>query len=473
MSTSLDKKHAYFQEWIIPHRIAAMSAFQIDQIIKVAIHGIGSNGEGVGSCNGYTVFIDGALPNETVEARLIECQKRYGRAQLLKIEKPSSDRIEPPCQLFGKCGGCQLMHLSYPKQLEIKRQRVIDAMMRIGKLDKVHVESCLPSPLELGYRNKIQLPVKQNGARVALGLYERSSHRLVELEKCPIHCSLGEEAYSGVRPIIQRSGISAYDSGTGKGELRHVLIKSALRTQETLVLLVTNGHPTPLLSRIAEELIASCPWVKGVVHNRHTGPDNVILGNEYSVLKGSGSITESLGDLSFKISPASFFQINPAQAERLYAKVLELAELGGEETVLDAYCGVGTLTLSFARHVKNAIGVECVPEAVADAQDNAQRNGIGNARFVLADASMFISTLTSVDLILLNPPRKGCDPSFLDAIGRLSPKKLIYISCDPATLARDLRILGTFGYKTDLIQPFDMFPQTAHVECVAKLQIVN
>ncbi len=470
MSTSLDKKHAYFQEWIVPHKITVMSAFQINQLIRIEIHGIGSNGEGVGSCNGYTVFVDGALPGETVEARLVECQKRYGRAQLLGIENPSSDRAAPPCELFGRCGGCQLMHLSYPKQLEVKRQRVIDAMTRIGKLEKVRVEPCLPSPLELGYRNKIQLPVRQRGDGIALGLYERSSHRLVELEKCPIHCSLGEEAYSQVRPILQRSGISAYDPGTGRGELRHVLIKSALRTQETLVLLVTNAHPTPLLSRAAEEIIASCPWVKGVVQNRHTGPDNVILGSEYSVLKGSGSITESLCGLSFKISPASFFQVNPAQAERLYSKVLEFAELGGEETILDAYCGVGTLALNFARHAKNVLGIECVPEAVADAKENAQRNGIGNALFVLAEASAFIATLTSADLILLNPPRKGCDPSVLDGIGRLSPKKLVYISCDPATLARDLRILGTFGYKADLIQPFDMFPQTAHVECVAKLQ---
>jgi len=363
------------------------------------------------------------------------------------------------------------MHLSYPKQLEIKRQRVIDALIRIGKLEGIRVEPCLPSPLELGYRNKIQLPVKQSEGGIALGLYERSSHRLVELKKCPIHCPLGEEAYQQVRPIIKRSGISAYDPGTGKGELRHVLIKSALRSQETLILLVTNGEATPLLSHIAEEIMASCSWVKGIVHNRHAGQDNVILGSVYNVLKGSGSITETLCGLNFKISPASFFQVNPAQAERLYSKALEFAELRGEETVLDAYCGVGTLALVFAKAAKSVIGVECVPEAIADAEENAKRNGIDNALFVHATSEAFIATMPSVDVILLNPPRKGCEPSFLEGIGRLAPKKLVYISCDPATLARDLGCLRTFGYKIDQIQPFDMFPQTAHVECIAKLFI--
>lgn len=432
-----------------------MNLFKKDQIIKIEIDGIGINGEGVGHSHGYTVFVNGALSGEEVSARLTECRKRYGRAELISVEKRSPDRAEPPCALFGRCGGCQLMHLSYQKQLEVKRQRVADALSRIGKIE-TEIGPCLGSPSELSYRNKIQIPVKEG----RLGLYERSSHRLVELDGCHIHCPIGEKIYKDARAIIQRSNIS---------DLRHVLIKSAIRTQEALVILVTDGNPTPSLAQIADEIMTQCPSVKGVVHNKHAGRENVILGTVYSILRGAGSITERLCGLSFKISPASFFQVNPPQAEQLYSKALEFAEMTGGETVLDAYCGVGTLALVFAHHARNVIGVECVPEAIDDAKENAKRNSIQNARFVCAKSEDFIASLPSADLILLNPPRKGCEPKCLEGIGLLSPKKLIYISCDPATLARDLNILATFGYRVDQVQPFDMFPHTAHVECVAKL----
>ena len=265
------------------------------------------------------------------------------------------------------------------------------------------------------------------------------------------------------------SGIKPYDPATGKGELRHILIRSAVHTQEALVVLVTNGNSSEALSRIADAVMAQCPNVKGVVHNKHTGRDNVILGKSYQVLKGAGYIHEKLVNMTFKVSPASFFQVNPAQAENLYAKALEFAELTGKETVLDAYCGVGTLSLFFAKQAKNVIGVECVPEAIEDAKTNAQLNHIANVSFMCATSESSIESLSAIDVVLLNPPRSGCAASFLDGIGLLSPKRLVYISCDPATLARDLAHLRTVGYTVDEIQPFDMFPQTAHVECVVKL----
>lgn len=447
---------------------------KLNQKIKLSIHNMGSAGEGIGQYQGFTVFVDGALTDEVVEARLYQRQKRFGRASLLSLVEPSPHRVDPPCPLFGRCGGCQLMHLSYSEQLVVKQQRVIDALQRIGKINDVEVAPCLPSPSPLAYRNKIQMPVKPCGKDgLSIGLYARSSHELVEVDKCYIHCTLGEDVYKKIAPIIKQSGIHAYDPVTGVGELRHLIIKSAVKTAEVLVVLVTKGDITPVLKGIAEKIMASCPSVKGVVHNINTERDNVILGSRYHVLKGSGTIQEKLCGLMFNVSPASFFQVNPQQAECLYDKALECADLKGHEVVLDAYCGVGTMSLFFAKHAKQVIGVECVSEAIEDAKNNAKLNQISNATFICANAETFINTLSEIDVIILNPPRKGCEISFLEGIGRLRPKTVVYISCDPATLSRDLAILRGLGYDIDVIQPFDMFPQTAHVECVVKLKLIN
>lgn len=433
------------------------------------IHAVGSEGEGIGYHDGYTIFVDGALPGEVVEAHLFQRKKRYGRARLSSILKPSPSRVQPPCKLFGRCGGCHLMHLSYSKQLEIKRQQVVDALKRIGKIDGDITEPCLPSPSPVAYRHKIQLPVRKGKRGLTLGLYARSSHELIEVKACHIHSPLGEEVYREIRSIVMQSGIEPYDPAAKTGELRHVLIKSTLHTQQALIVLVTSQKGSLFLSRLAAQIMACHPAIKGVVHNIHSGPENVILGDEYRLLAGAPSMEERLCGLTFKVSPASFFQVNPAQAENLYAKALSFAELKGDETVLDAYCGVGTLSLLFAKHAKKVIGVESVAQAIRDAQENSRLNGIQSVSFVCAPCETFIDSLTAIDVALINPPRKGCEPAFLDGIGRLAPKRLIYISCNPATLARDLAYLAQFGYKTDVVQPYDMFAQTAHVECVAKL----
>lgn len=449
-----------------------MTLPQLHEPFTLTIHGLGSNGEGVGYYNGYTVFVDGALPDETVSVKLTFKQKRFGRADLISIIMPSKDRVEPVCPLFGKCGGCQLMHLSYEKQLQIKYQRVVDAMVRIGKLDGSLVEKCISSPLSLGYRNKIQLPVRNSEAGLAIGLYQKMSHDLVEVDECFIHSPLGEETYRAVREIIKTSNIEAYDPKTGSGELRHVLIKSSIHTNQVLVILVTNLNPSTKLQKIAEDIMKRCSAVKGVIHNLNTDSDNVILGGSYHTLVGESFIQEVIGGLKFKVSPASFFQVNPAQAEQLYAKALEFAELTGSERVLDAYCGVGTLSLIFSRQAKSVVGIECVSEAIQDAKENAANNEIMNAEFVCAQSEEYIRKVKGCDVVVLNPPRKGCEKAFLDGIIKLLPKKVIYISCDPATLARDLAILCGSGYAVDQIQPFDMFPQTSHVECVVKLRLL-
>jgi 23S rRNA (uracil1939-C5)-methyltransferase len=440
---------------------------KIGDIITLKPHGLGSGGEGVGYYEGYVVFVDGALPGEVISARMIDCKKRHGWAELVEILEPSVDRVKPPCVFYEKCGGCQWMHLSYEKQLDVKRQKVIDAMQRIGKFENCPVASCKPSPQSFRYRNKIQLPVREGKEGLALGLYARSSHDLIEVDHCLIHCEIGQEAYQVISKILKSSNIVPYNPATGQGELRHLLIKSGVNTQEVMVVVVTNQAPSTTLIGIAEHIMAKVPFIKGVVHNRQAEASNVVLGSAYQVLCGSGHITEHLGHLSFKVSPASFFQVNPAQAERLYSQALQGAKLTGDEIVLDAYCGVGTLSLFFAGHAKEVIGVESVAEAINDAKYNAGLNGIKNTTFVCAPAEKYIETLNAVDVILLNPPRKGCELAFLQGIKRLAPEKILYISCDPATLARDLAYLRDFGYLVEGIQPFDMFPQTTHVECIA------
>lgn len=446
-----------------------MNKPDVGQIISLNIHGLGSSGEGVGYIDGFTIFVDGALPGETVEAEVVQSKRRYGSARLLSIVKPSPDRVAPPCNLFGSCGGCQVMHLSYPKQLEIKRLKVVEALFRIGKISSIEVPPCIASPSSFSYRNKIQVPVRAGKDGIQIGLYARSSHDLVEMDTCAIHCPLGDRVYQKIKVILKNFNILPYDPETGEGELRHLLIKTAVHTGEVLVVLVTNQKKSPLLLKIAKEIMACSSAIKGVIHNLHRGTDNVILGPIYQILEGAGSIQENLCGLKFKVSPASFFQVNADQAEFLYLKALEYAELKGDETVLDAYCGVGTLSLIFAKSAKKVIGVECVREAIEDALQNKRLNNIGNAEFVCASSESFIASLSSIDVILLNPPRKGCELLFLEGIGRLQPKRLVYISCDPATLARDLAHLIRFGYRLDEVQPFDMFPQTSHVECIAKL----
>jgi 23S rRNA (uracil1939-C5)-methyltransferase len=363
------------------------------------------------------------------------------------------------------------MHLTYDKQLEAKRQRVIDAFERIGQLKEVAISPCLASPSPLAYRNKIQMPV-QNGpnGEIVFGLYAKGSHTLVEVDHCEIHCPLGEKIFQSTSSIIKEfSSLKAYEYKSREGSFRHLLIKSALHSQQGLVILVTTGPKTDEMVAIAEKLLLACPEVKGVVHNRNDRHDNVILGEEYTLLAGVSSIEEQLCGLMFKISPASFFQVNPKQTEKMYEQAVAFAGLTGKETVLDAYCGVGTLALIFAKKANQVIGIECVKTACKDAEENAALNGINNVEFICDDVKKRIKKLADVDVVVLNPPRQGCEAEVIQQVASLKPDTIIYISCDPATLARDLALLLPLGYAIAGVQPFDMFPQTAHVETVVKI----
>ncbi len=439
----------------------------------IHIERLGIHGEGVGSIDGYTVFVEGALPREQVRAHLHERRKTFAKATVVERLVSSSDRIEPICPLFGQCGGCQLMHLEYEKQLEAKRQRVVDALERIGKFPHPEVLACESSPLPLAYRNKIQLPCTTKQGSIRLGLYARNTHDLVEIEGCHIHCSLGEKAFQQLRSLLKTSSVTTYDAQTGHGELRHVLIKTAVHTKQVLVVFVTSGESSPALRSLAQQVMEGMEEIRGVVQNINRMEGNAILGTEYHPLVGQLAIEEQILDLTFKVSPASFFQVNPAQAERLYQKALEFCRLQGDETVLDAYCGVGTLSLVLARQARRVVGVECVPAAIEDARENAQRNRIENVQFTCARAEEYIARLQHVDVVVLNPPRKGCDQILLERLAILRPRTIVYISCDPATLARDLRFLSMSGYQVETVQPFDMFPQTAHVETLVRLKLLS
>lgn len=441
-----------------------------NQKVNLTIKTLGFHGEGIGHWHGYTLFVEDALPGEVIEARITHTDRKYGKAKVSKFVQVSEQRAIPPCPLFDRCGGCQIMHLGYPYQLAFKRQRVLNAFQKFPGLMDVVVGECIASPDPLHYRNKIQMPIVSSENGLEIGLYERNSHNIVDVDACLVHCELGEKVYQQIRPVLKGSVLTGYDFETGAGDLRFLLIKTAVNTGQCLVVLVVNEVNEDELQRVAKLIMEKSPEVKGVLINRNTNPDNTVLSDEFRCLAGEDTIQERLRDLKFIVSPASFFQVNTAQAEALYQKAIEVAGLRSDDVVLDGYCGVGTLTLFIAKIVEKAIGIEYVAAAIEDAKVNAKLNGIENVEFHCGDAKELLASMDrKLDVVFVNPPRKGCDPEVLKEIVVRSPRAIVYISCDPQTLARDLAVLCENGYRVDVVQPFDMFPQTAHVETVVKL----
>lgn len=441
-----------------------------NQKVNLTIKTLGLHGEGIGYWHGYTLFVDNALPGEVIEGRIIQKERRFGRSSITKLVQPSTDRVEPQCPVFHQCGGCQLMHMRYESQLQFKTQRVRDAFGKYPHLKDVCIEPCIPSPNPHHYRNKIQLPVVGTSEGMKIGLYARNSHDIVDVVKCDVHCELGEKIYQEIRPLLLQSPLIPYDFKTGTGEIRFLLIKTAVNTQECLVVIVVNEIRIDILTPLADEIMRICPEVKGVILNQNTSPENTVLSDTYHCLAGELAIKERIGDLYFYVSPASFFQVNTPQAEAIYRQAVKWADLKPGDHAIDAYCGVGTLSLFVAKHAGSVEGIECVPEAIADAQKNAELNGMGNVKFVCGDAAQVLSGLDKkADVVFLNPPRKGCSPEMVAAVFQKAPRAILYISCDPSSLARDLAAFCSSGYHVESVQPYDMFPQTAHVEMLAKL----
>jgi len=440
----------------------------LETVIILDIHDLGISGEGIGNIQGFTIFVEGALPLEKVEARITLLKKNYGVAKLLKIIKASPHRIKPPCPLFDRCGGCQIMHFDYQKQLETKSKRVKDAFQRIGKHELLQMPSTRPSIPSFAYRNKIQLPVVANEkGELQVGLYAKGSHEVVSVDTCLIHSSLGDSVYQEIVKILKKSSIKPYSEKDHQGELRHLLMRTAIFSKQVLVVLVTTTKVSSEIKQIAQQII-KIPHVAGVMHHKNSRRGNVVLDKDFTSLYGLSFIEEELCGLIFKVSAASFFQINPYQASHLYQAAIDLAELDESSCVLDAYCGIGTLSLLIAQKAKHVIGVECVEQAILDANENAALNRITNIEFICNLSELVIPSLASIDVVFLNPPRKGCDSAVLFELKRLQPRTIIYISCDPATLARDSQILLSYGFQISQVDTFDMFPQTMHVETIAK-----
>ncbi len=421
---------------------------------KILITSLGSSGEGVGALtSGIKVFVEGALPSEEVIVEITEQKKNYALGTLVSIEKTSLNRSPPPCPLFNQCGGCQLMHLSYEGQLNIKRQKVLDSLQRIGGLT-CEVPSCIPSPLSLHYRNKIQLPVIWEQGSKKIGLFQKNSHSIIPIQKCLIQSALGNEILSLVQTHVNDPSI------------RYVLIRTTLAGR-ALIVFVTDGKNTSCLKKSALDLLPLHPALGGLLENCNPRSDNVILGPDFKLLAGEDLLSEQMEDLLLSYRASSFFQVNPLQAIGLYKMAIEWAEIKNTDTVIDAYCGVGALALHASKQAKEVIGIEYVSAAVEDAANNAKQNHRKNCKFVCGASELLLARYLPAEVIFLNPPRKGCDLKLLSLLGSKKPRSIIYISCDPATLARDAKILSSFGFCLKKIQPFDMFPQTAHVETLA------
>lgn len=446
--------------------------------ITVDINGYATHGEGVGRHEGFTIFVPDCLDGEKVLTRIELVKKNYARGKLLRVLEKSPQRIAPGCGIYGQCGGCQLLHMKYSGQLEFKRRRVIEVMERLGGFKDVTVHPVIGMDSPWEYRNKVQYPFAVNEqGKVVIGCYQKGTHNVVDTRECLIQHELNSRIMNRVRELVQGMGISIYNEKTGQGLLRYVLVKNGFGSGEAMVVLVTNGPEFPEGKELAKLLAADFPALKSVVQNINTSSGNVVLGEKNKVLYGADGIIDRLGELEFKISATSFFQVNPAQTEILYAKALEYANLTGSERVLDAYCGVGTLTLFMASKAKEVYGIEVIPEAIEDAKENAIRNNADNVVFVMGATEDVLPKLVSIgidfDVAVVDPPRSGCEERVLQTFAKLEVPRIVYVSCNPSTLARDLKFLANRGYEVKEIQPVDMFPHTYHVECVTLMSRVE
>lgn len=435
---------------------------------------LGSSGEGVGRYENFTVFVPGALPGETVEARIGLVKKQYATAQLVTVTKASPQRVKPDCPVYAQCGGCQLQHLSYAGELAEKRQQVVDALERIGHFKGIDVLPTLGAESPWHYRNKMQFPVASAGkGKLAMGCFAAATHKVIDIDSCLIQKDGNNDIMTVVRNWMKQYKIPAYDEDRRSGIVRHVMGRVGVHTGEVMVCLVTAQDMVPHMKDLVKMLRESIKGLTSVGQNVNTRHTNVILGQKTRVIYGKPTIHDSIGSLTFHISAQSFFQVNSEQAQKLYETALQFADLKGNETVADVYCGTGTITLFLAQKAKQVYGIEIVAPAIKDAIQNAKDNNIKNAQFILGDAVYKLPELIKngvhPDVVVLDPPRAGCGEPVLDAIARTKPKRVVYVSCNPATLARDLAYLNDRGYAPQKVQPVDMFSRTHHVETVVLL----
>ncbi|MBD5118040.1 MAG: 23S rRNA (uracil(1939)-C(5))-methyltransferase RlmD [Clostridiales bacterium] len=446
-----------------------MSMLKEGQVYPAVIEGYASGGEGVARVEGMAVFVKGALRGERGSVLIEHIGHSAAWGRIAKLLEPSSARIGPDCPYYGACGGCQFRHMAYEEELEAKRRRVEDALRRIGGAD-VPVSVIHGAENTRRYRNKVQFPVADG----AIGYYAGRTHKVVDIDDCLLQPELDTLCRAAVKGWMERFRVPAYDERSGKGLIRHLFLRTN-STGEVLCCLVVNGKKLPHEGELMDALRAAAPTLAGVVLSVNTRKTNVILGNEFRTLWGRDWLEETLCGHAFRLSVPSFFQVNRAQTEVLYRRALDFAALTGAETVVELYCGIGTISLTLAERAKRVIGVEVVPQAVADAKENARRNGLADkTRFECGDAGDLAAKLeregVRPDVVVVDPPRKGLAPEVVDTIAKMGPDRVVYVSCDPATLARDVKRFGELGYVPARAEAVDLFPRTAHVETVMLLQ---
>ena len=440
----------------------------------VDIVDIGQGGVGIGKYEGFTVFVDGGLVQDKIKVKITKSKKNYAVGDIVEIIEKSPFRVERKCsESLRQCGGCQIQELDYQKQLDVKTNEVKQVISRIGKLDDVIIHDTLGMEDPFRYRNKAQFPIQKKDNMPVIGFYKKKSHDLISTDECIIQHEVNDKIIKIIKTYIRAYNVSIYDEKTHKGLLRHLVTKVGFTTGEVMIVLVANGKKLPYLKELASVLKENIPGFKTLVVNVNTQKTNVILGKENIVAYGDGMIRDYIGELVFEISPLSFFQVNPLQTEVLYNKALEYANLGENDTVFDIYCGIGTISLFLAQKAKKVYGIEIVEDAIKDAKRNAKINNMDNVEFYVGKAEEVVPKMYKegkrANVVVVDPPRKGCDEKVLDTIVSMEPDRVVYVSCNPSTLARDLAYLNERGYKCHEIQPVDMFPHSVHVENVAWL----
>ena len=459
---------------------------QKNDLVTVAIEDIGVGGEGIGKVDGYTLFMKDAIIGDVVEAKIVKAKKNYGYARLMNIVTPSENRVEKPaCPMARRCGGCQIQEMKYGAQLLFKEGKVRGNLERIGEvptelLDKV-MQPIVGMEEPFHYRNKAQFPIgTDKEGHIITGFYAGRTHSIIPNTDCALGVAVNQKILEIILHFMENNHISAYDEEKHKGLVRHVLIRYGFKTDEIMVCLVINGEKLPHAEKLVDKL-CEISGMTSITISVNKAKTNVIMGNEIKLLWGQTYITDYIGNVKYQISPLSFYQVNPVQTEKLYGLVLDYADLNGNETVWDLYCGIGTISLFLAQNAKQVYGVEIVPQAIDDARNNAKINDITNAEFYVGKAEEVLpeyyreyqeshgGETAHADVIVVDPPRKGCEESLLQTIVDMQPEKVVYVSCDSATLARDVKFLRESGYELKKITPVDQFPNTVHVETVVLL----
>lgn len=449
-----------------------------NDIHNIDIIDLSSEGSGVAKIDEFIIFIEGALPGDFCEIKILKVKKSYAFGKIQKIIKPSSHRVESKCPVFYKCGGCSLQHLEYDQQLIIKQKKVESCLKRIGHLSEINVKPTIGLETPYYYRNKVQYPVREINNDLKIGFYQKNSHNIVDFYSCLIQNPINEEIISIIKSHMAKYNITAYNEENHTGVVRHIFTRVGHITKEIMVCIVVKGKDSNIIKN-KDELIKSLnkiPNMVSIVLNYNNDKTNVIMGEKVEVLFGKQYIIDYIDNIKFKISAKSFYQVNSIQTERLYNQIIKLLDIDNSHTVVDAYCGIGTISLFIAKYAKKVYGVEIVTDAISDAIENAKINNIDNAEFIVGKAEEVIPNRfgkDTVDIVVLDPPRKGCHEDLLNAVLSINPEKIIYVSCEPSTLARDLKLLCQDNYNVTNVIPYDFFPQTMHVECVVLISRVE